>query len=298
MFDRPPRNPAEKISSGYKAMEFLTYFFVLGPALFYDVLPFKYWRNYCKLVAGIRIIYQKRVTVTQLRTAHTSLAEFCNEFELLYYQRKPTRIHMVRMSIHILLHLAPEIHRIGPGICSSQWTMERVIGMLGSEVKQHSNPYANLSQRGLRRSQINALSAMIPDLYPPDQKVPRGGIDLKGGFILLRPADRVARLVTPPECVAIEMYLSNLGSRATLTKVIRWGRLRLPNGQIARSLWKERLKPLAKSRIARVVKVNSIFFLNMQANLLHSSTWVTRITLESSTTSCALSLMALLPMLP
>lgn len=41
-FDRPPRNPAEKINSGYKAWEFLLYIYGLGPGLFYDVLPFKY----------------------------------------------------------------------------------------------------------------------------------------------------------------------------------------------------------------------------------------------------------------
>jgi hypothetical protein len=34
-FDKPPRNPAEKISSGYKAWEFLLYIVGLGPALFY-----------------------------------------------------------------------------------------------------------------------------------------------------------------------------------------------------------------------------------------------------------------------
>ena len=43
-FDRPPHNPAEKISSGYKAWEFLLYIFVLGPAVFHVVLPDKYWR--------------------------------------------------------------------------------------------------------------------------------------------------------------------------------------------------------------------------------------------------------------
>lgn len=41
-FDRPPRNPAEKISSGYKAVEFLTYLYGLGPALLYGLLPPKY----------------------------------------------------------------------------------------------------------------------------------------------------------------------------------------------------------------------------------------------------------------
>jgi hypothetical protein len=45
-FDRPPRNPAEKISSGYKLWEFLLYIFGLGPALFYNILPEKYWLNF------------------------------------------------------------------------------------------------------------------------------------------------------------------------------------------------------------------------------------------------------------
>ena len=38
-FDRPPRNPAEKISSGYKAWEFLTYVYGYGPGFFYHILP-------------------------------------------------------------------------------------------------------------------------------------------------------------------------------------------------------------------------------------------------------------------
>ena len=49
-FDRPPCNPAEKINSGYKAWEFLLYFFGLGPCLLFGILPDAYWTNYCKLV--------------------------------------------------------------------------------------------------------------------------------------------------------------------------------------------------------------------------------------------------------
>jgi len=59
-FDRPPRNPAEKISSGYKAWEFLMYIFGLGPGLFYRVLPAKYWEHFCKLVLAIRLLHQRR----------------------------------------------------------------------------------------------------------------------------------------------------------------------------------------------------------------------------------------------
>ena len=49
-FDQVPRNPQEKISSGYKAWEFLVYIYILGPGLFYEVLPEPYYRHFCKLV--------------------------------------------------------------------------------------------------------------------------------------------------------------------------------------------------------------------------------------------------------
>ncbi|KIL54147.1 hypothetical protein M378DRAFT_53248, partial [Amanita muscaria Koide BX008] len=52
-FDRLPRDPAKKINSGYKAIEWLNYFWVLGPALFWVVLPRTLWMHYCKLVSGI-----------------------------------------------------------------------------------------------------------------------------------------------------------------------------------------------------------------------------------------------------
>ncbi|KII89767.1 hypothetical protein PLICRDRAFT_564772 [Plicaturopsis crispa FD-325 SS-3] len=257
-FDRPPRNPTEKISSGYKAWEFLIYLFALGPALFYGVLPEKYWKNFCRLVWGVRLIHQRSITAQELGWAHKALMEFCEEFELLYYQRRTDRLHFVRPCIHTTSHLAPEVPRLGPGAFSMQWVMERTIGNLGEEIKQPSNPYANLSERGLRRSQINALKAMIPDLEPPDNVLPRGCKDIGGGFVLLRAKDTSLRLVRLPEGQAINAYLEGAGvarANTDMIHVVRWARLRLPNGQIARSAWKEKLKPLEKCRMSRNVKV-------------------------------------------
>ncbi|KAF8209723.1 hypothetical protein K438DRAFT_2058579 [Mycena galopus ATCC 62051] len=37
--------------------------------------------------------------------------------------------------------------------------------------------------------------------------------------------------------------------------VVRWARLRLPNGQIARSLWKQKRRPLDKTRMSRNIKI-------------------------------------------
>jgi len=65
-FDRPPQNPAEKISSRYKAWEFLTYVYGLGPALLYGILPDKYWTSFCKLVVGVRLLHQRKISKEQL----------------------------------------------------------------------------------------------------------------------------------------------------------------------------------------------------------------------------------------
>ncbi|KAF9059842.1 hypothetical protein BDP27DRAFT_1430795 [Rhodocollybia butyracea] len=61
-FDRPPRNPAEKMNSGYKAWEWLLYIFGLGPGLLYGVLPFPVWQLYCKMVKGIRLVNMKKTS--------------------------------------------------------------------------------------------------------------------------------------------------------------------------------------------------------------------------------------------
>ena len=40
-----------------------------------------------KLVRGVRILVQRRITGSQLQEAHLQLVQFVEEFENLYYQR-------------------------------------------------------------------------------------------------------------------------------------------------------------------------------------------------------------------
>ena len=61
---------------------------------------------------------------------------------------------------HLLWHLPDLIILIGALIIVSQFPMERHIGDLGGQIRLHSNPYANLSQRAYRRCQENALKAL------------------------------------------------------------------------------------------------------------------------------------------
>ncbi|KAJ3925070.1 MAG: hypothetical protein NXY57DRAFT_1051750 [Lentinula lateritia] len=193
-FDRPPRNPAEKINSGYKAWEFLLYFYGLGPCLFFGVLPDKYWEHYCKSVRVVQLLTQNSCNSNELNESNILFTKFSDEFESLYVQRRTDRIHFVRPSIHTPSHIPFETIRVGPGAIYSQWTMERTIGNLGEEIKQHANPYANISQHGVRRCQVNALVAAIPDLIPAEAPV-HGSREFDNGYIFLAATDTAAREV-------------------------------------------------------------------------------------------------------
>ena len=264
-FNWPPRNPADKISSGYKAWEYLTWIFGMGPSLLKEILPEKYYANFCELVRGIRILHQYSISKKELQSAYIRLARFSVDFENLYCQRRIDRLHFVRHAIHQVGHLAREVIRIGPPGYTTQWPMERTIGDLTSQIRQPSKPYANLSQRGLRAAQVNALTAMLPE---PDTKaqpsLPRGSIDQGSGYVLLRARDNTSRFVCPGEASAIRSFLLSMGEADTektrnwKPSVMRWARLRLPNGQVARSLWKEQTKHITKLRTSRNVKVSNI----------------------------------------
>jgi len=141
--------------------------------------------------------------------------------------------------------------------------MERTIGNLGEEIRQPSNPYANLSERGLLRAQRNTLIAMVPQLDKLEKGLPRGAIALDNDFVLLRAMDTADRKTQDQERTAILQFLMQTrnipisNGEQPVVKVRKWARLLLPNGQIARSAWKETLKPMEKVRMARNVKVRS-----------------------------------------
>ena len=148
---------------------------------------------------------------------------------------------------------------MGPLTIHSQWCCERTIGNLTEEIRQESNIYANLMQRGVLRAQVNALKSMVPDFSPELQQLPRGAIDLLDGFVLLRPADSNNIQVNGATKDVIFQFLRQHGAIDEVgggsLSLRRWGRLALPNGQIVRSRWKEVLKPLSRLRMARVVQV-------------------------------------------
>nr|GAT49564.1 predicted protein [Mycena chlorophos] len=155
-----------------------------------------------------------------------------------------------------MIHLAFEAIRRGPQGYYAQWTMERMIGLLGAEICQPSNPYANLSIRALLLAQVNALYAMAPHLDRKSRKaetLPRYAVDCGAGYVLLRRRDR--RPITVQNKVYARAMRKQLDLPRGAIELKRWARVRLPNGQIARSVFAEEHISRRNIRVARMVKV-------------------------------------------
>ena len=228
----------------------------MGPGILYGVLPNQYWENYCKLVTGIRLLHQRSIPESQLLHAHKLIVDFVSGFELLYYQRKASRLHFCRQSLHSLLHLGPETVRLGPGTYYTQWVLERTIGNLTEEMRQPSNPFQNLAERGVRQAQVNSLFAILPDLQPA-AKLPRISCDLGNGYILLGARDECQRKIPLSEGQAVQKYyhLYQIATNSENVQVRKWARLRLPNQQIVQTAWKEKQKTLRRVHISRNIMV-------------------------------------------
>jgi hypothetical protein len=100
---------------------------------------------------------------------------------------------------------------------------------------------------------------MFPTLSPTSP-LPYGSISLNSGYTLLGAKDKNPQSLPPNLSHLIYNHFTTLGivlPESQTLKLSRWARLNLPNGQIARSLWKEKEKSSDKLRQARNIKVMS-----------------------------------------
>ncbi|KAI0317685.1 hypothetical protein OF83DRAFT_1058212 [Amylostereum chailletii] len=246
-FDRPPRNPAEKVTSGFKCWEFIHWIYAFMPALLYGKIPDQHWRVICQLVAGVRIIFQKQCTHEELQKAHKLLSDFKYNLEDIFAQRKISCMRFMPQCTHAVTHFPTAYMCIGPLICSSQFPIERTIGDLGAELRQPSNPFANLAQRALLRAQTNTLKAMYREFDDmPAETRPSLILHANKGYALLHPRDDRPRCVLPAEEHAIQQWIETKGGADAVNEWIsegqairHWARCRIPGGEDARSAWKE-----------------------------------------------------------
>lgn len=200
-------------------------------------------------MCGVWIITDRSIVGTHLEEAHSCLIQFVEEFENLYYQWRANCLHFCRPCVHTLLHVCDEVTQVGPGAYSTQFTMEHMIGDLAQEIRQPSNPFANLTQCALWWSQVNALKNIYPDLDPTAVlHLLKFSQDLGHGYVLLQPRDKCSvRISGQGRAILSQMF--------NISMIRQWGRLCLLNGQVAWSLWCESKWASSRVWVTRNVKV-------------------------------------------
>ncbi len=277
-FDRAPRNLAQKWNSGFKAIEMENYLYVYAPQMMQKRLPKPYWEHLCKSVRAVRNMSQYEITQECLVATRVLLNEVTELFEDLYYGRNPNCLHYVRPVVHNLWHLPDQVALHGSLIVRTQIPMERQIGDLGGSVKQPSKPYANLSQCAARRFKANIIKTLLPSLDRAQRRamgLPRGAEPVGDGYIFLRALEPCRSKATPAEARAFYNYFARMHPAAVeghslfsyTFSLRRWARVRLPNGHVVRSAWKEHSKALHCLRMARCVKVRTHIDLTRMSGL-------------------------------
>ena len=196
LFGQPPRNPQEKISSSYKPWEFLYYIYSKGPGIFFKILQDIYYSHFCKLVWAIQIIFQNSILWDKLTTTSKLLLQWVLDFEILYCKWDPNWLHFACQCVHSLTYLAKETCQLGPLWLSSQWTMEQIIGYLGSLLQQPSNPFQNLASQTKQVAATNVLVAMWPNLEKKQECFQR--VQRLGGWLSATGAQGHLSLSSPP----------------------------------------------------------------------------------------------------
>lgn len=136
----------------------------------------------------------------------------------------------------------------------AQWTIERTIGNLKLELRQPSNYLVNFACEGLRRARVNALLAALPDLDNSQAKLSNTVLNLGDRYVFLHKWDRLPICASHGTTAAILDFLGR--PFGLIPKIRRWAHLRLPNGQITWSAWRETLRSLETLRVSCIIKVS------------------------------------------
>ncbi|KAK1224524.1 hypothetical protein PQX77_012570 [Marasmius sp. AFHP31] len=225
-------------------------------------MPNYLYQHFCQLVSATRVVLQRRKSLDELREARRNLCEFVVLFEEYYYQRKLDRLHFVRPCIHALLHIIKELIRVGSLTEVSQWTTERTIATYERRMRLHSNPYGNLGVEIAEQAGTNAIYAMEPSLRVVlETSTPSLSLDVGSGYTSLHPRDDhlMDSEVIPAYkvfCEACEWEdIAESLTPESPPMVRHFARIRLPNGQVARSKWQESKREGEEVRQARNVKI-------------------------------------------
>lgn len=238
-FSGPIRNVYTKRQSQFKAFEWMgiAYWYIVPMFLELGV-NLELTENYAKFLWIIEyaLAIQGR-SESDLKILENTLIDFLQEYEKLYIGADPKKVSRARLCIFQLIHIPTHIKWNGSLRTSSQATVERMIGELGSQIRSKKSPFANLENLVLEREKMKLLH-----LYYPDIKVTSKKIAEQQNIKLLQIHKISQQSILPGHNTSLELkaIFTFIGSKIPIDQITRWGKARIKNQFTIKSILGEK----------------------------------------------------------
>ncbi|KAI0039377.1 hypothetical protein FA95DRAFT_1655109 [Auriscalpium vulgare] len=165
-FCGPVRDPNLKRHSQYKIYEWmaLVYWFIIpiGIELEFPVQLLYNFSQYVEILEFAMTITPR--TDSDLQLLHNLIKNFLLDYERLYVNNDPDKVHRCRLCVFQLIHIPKHIQWNGSLRIGSQSTMERAIGEISHSIRSKKAPYAHMANLIFERSLIKILRLKYPQL--------------------------------------------------------------------------------------------------------------------------------------
>lgn len=129
---RRPRDLTQKGS--WKADEWRTFVATTSLIALHELLPsniLKGWWMFCQICD---LSMRPRLLEVDIQRLSSLCVSFFDHFSFVYYRGLESRLHLMRYTMHLILHIPTSTSFCGPLICLSQFATERFIGVVKGSV--------------------------------------------------------------------------------------------------------------------------------------------------------------------
>lgn len=189
----------------YKAVDWMYFLLSTGEVLLADRLPDVYFNMFMELSKAARLLVRPGgITVSELHEADVHLQSFQTAIYTHVYRGQAGRLPVCRSTVATVMDIVPNIKSCGPAWVSSQFPMERHVGVLARLITSRSNPHANLCA-AIRNTYLAELVTGFGETNLPKKWAAATGENSKdnhpkGSFVVPNVTEELQDPVLLPPC--------------------------------------------------------------------------------------------------
>ena len=142
---RRPRS--RRVRKLWKADEWRTFVITTSLVALHNVLPEHIVDGWSLFVRVCDIAMRPKLSESELVELESCCLSFYKHFADVYYGGRQEKLHLMRFTMHLLLHIPLSMSSCGPLVCLSLYTIERYIGLIKGETKEKYRYAASVGKR-------------------------------------------------------------------------------------------------------------------------------------------------------